>query len=62
VQALSGQGISTLPGSSGSKGKDQREKQGQRQEDEKIDTYITVVGRVWHRFTIDINRIRLNNI
>jgi hypothetical protein len=56
------QSISAVPRSSGGESKDQREKQGQRPEDEKIDTYITVVGRVWHRFTIDINRIRLNNI
>jgi hypothetical protein len=38
----------------------QRERQSQ--EDEKINPYITAVGRVWHRFTIDINRIELNNI
>jgi hypothetical protein len=57
-----GQGISTIPRSGGNEGKDQREKQGQGPGDEKIDTYITVVGRVWYRFTIDINRIRLNNI
>ena len=34
----------------------------ERQEDEKINPYITAIRGVWHRFTIDINRIELNNI
>jgi len=39
------------------KTKEKRETEGQRPEDEKINTYITVVSRARHRFTIDINRI-----
>jgi hypothetical protein len=62
VQAHSGQGIATLPKSSSRSKEDQREKQEQRPEDEKIDAYTTAVGRVQHRFIIDINKVRLNNI